>query len=106
VRWICNNIIEKYDLDGRAKSILQNEAAGLDSVGLPDEWFEPAQRCDYNFPERSTLRDMILPPQYGLEPISRIGENDTVVRDVWDEGWFSKQQIEGLKGIASTWPRL
>lgn len=101
---ICNNIIQKYGLDGRAKNILQNEAAGLDSVGLPDEWFHPAQRYDYNFPARSTLRDMILPPQYGLEPVSRVGEKDSVVRDVWDKGWFSTLGIEGLKGIASTWP--
>ncbi|KAL1591699.1 hypothetical protein SLS60_011698 [Paraconiothyrium brasiliense] len=104
VRWICSNIIEKYGLDDRAKQILQNEASGLDSVGLPPELFTPAQRYDYNFPQRSTLRDMILPKQYGLETIDRVGAEDVVVKDGWDRGWCSKQGVEGLKGIASTWP--
>ncbi|KAJ4359559.1 uncharacterized protein N0V89_000114 [Didymosphaeria variabile] len=104
VLWICNDIIEKYGLDDRAKNILQNEASGLDSVGLPDELFTPAKRYDYNFLERGTLRDMILPEKYGLGTIDRVGAEDEVVRDGWDRGWFTKQGIEGLKGIASTWP--
>lgn len=104
VLWICSDIVEKYGLDERAKSILTNEASGLDSVELPPDMFTSVQRYDYNFPTRSTLREMILPPQYGLEPVSRVGAEDEVVRDAWDRGWFSKQGIEGLRGIASTWP--
>ncbi|OAG12317.1 S-adenosyl-L-methionine-dependent methyltransferase [Paraphaeosphaeria sporulosa] len=104
VQAICNNIIQRYGLDNRAKTILANEAAGLDSVGLPEEYFHPAQRIDYNFPQPSTLKDMILPPQYGLHPVSRIGRRDEVVRGVWDKGWFSSLGIDGLKGMADTWP--
>jgi SAM-dependent methyltransferase len=103
VLWICDKIVQKYGLGDRCKMILQNEASGLDSVGLPAELFSPAMRYEYNFPTRDTQREMILPAQYGLEPISRIGPDDKVVRG-WDRGWFSRQDIDGLKGIASTWP--
>lgn len=103
VLWICDNIIQKYGLSDHGKTILQNEASGLDSVGLPEKWFSPAMRYDYNFPTRNTQREMILPAQYRLEPISRLGPDDKVVRD-WDRGWFTKQGLDGLKGIASTWP--
>lgn len=101
---IFYNIIQQYGVDDRSKRIACNEAAGLDSVGLPAEDLLPAQRYDYNFPDRSTLRDMLLPPQYGLTPISCIREEDVAVRDVWDEEWFSRVVVEGLKGIASTLP--
>lgn len=104
VLWICESIIRSYGLDDRAKSILRHEASGLDGVGLPWGEWEKVERYEYNFPERRTMRDMILPKQYGLEPITRVGSDDKVEAGVWDKGWFSKEDINGLKGIASTWP--
>lgn len=103
VLWISDKIVQNFGLSDRARRILQNEASGLDSVGLPEEWFQPARRYDYNFPTRTTQREMILPAHYGVEPISRVGPDDEVVRD-WDRGWFTRQNIDGLKGIASSWP--
>lgn len=101
---VCEMIIVSYDkgIRGRVKEGLRREASGLDYVTLPEEWFLPALRCDYNFPTEETLREMILPK--GIpELVTKIGPND-VVRKEWDEGWFSSLNIEGLKRIVSTYP--
>ncbi|CAF9913662.1 MAG: hypothetical protein GOMPHAMPRED_007990 [Gomphillus americanus] len=98
---ICEMIIEKFELSARAKMILQNEAAGLDCVGLSEELFSPALRYNLNFPTPDTMREMILPAQFGLPNISRISINDTVTNG-WDKGWFSQHDIDGLKDIAAS----
>lgn len=100
----CEMIADQYGLDDRTKFILQNEASGLDCVGMPAEWFMDVQRFEWNFPERNTMRGMLLPTRFELEPFYRIGKQDVVVKDQWDQGWDEKHDLDGLKRIAATGP--
>ena len=100
---ICEMIIGKFGFSARAKMILQNEASGLDSVGLPNELFSPASRYNFNFPTPDTMREMILPARFGLPSISRVNVNDTVMNGL-DKAWFSQQSVDSLKDMAASWP--
>lgn len=100
----CELIADQYGLDDRTKFILQNEASGLDSVGLPAGMFTNVQRFEWNFPARDTMRKMLLPPKFGLEPFYKVHEQDGVFKDQWDAGWNEKHDLDGLKRIASTGP--